>query len=114
MLEGLFGPPGRPRGDAGTLEQLRALKRVLGELGRLLEVVLRLLARRERGRALASAREHLAGPRADLGGVGGIGRGAVRVEVVRRDDLDHLLLALAPRPLEVPRRGEVPELPVGA
>src|SRR5438876_2116624 len=82
-------PPGHP---PRTVVECRPLERVVRQLGRLLEVTLRLAPGAERRRALARPREHLPRLRLDLLRIVGVGRRVVRVEVVRGDDLDDLFL----------------------
>jgi hypothetical protein len=64
----------------------------------------------ERGGALGGPDEHLARLGSDLVRVGIVRRGAVRIEVVRCDDLHHLVLVSERK--QVLCRGEVQGLPV--
>ena len=91
--------------------QRRLRDGIIFQLGRLDEVPLCLLVRAERSRALPGAREPVAGLRPDLGCVVGIGHRLIRGEIMRGDDLDHLLLG--PALLELGGRCKVASLAVG-
>ena len=99
---------------APALEEPGLLACLFRELGRLLEVATRLADRRERPRAFAGAGEELAGSGLDLSGVGRVGLDLVGGEVVRRHDLDDLLLDLAEFAAEECGRCEMAVLPVPA
>src|SRR5215831_11974379 len=75
-----------PVRECGLLEWL------VRQLGTLLEVPLRFSSGGKRGCSLACPRQRGAGVFLDLCRVGCIGRRNVRVEIVRRDDLDELVL----------------------
>jgi hypothetical protein len=85
--------PELPQGhDPGALVQARLLVRLLRERGRLREVVLGLLTRGERGRALACPCEEIARALLDLRRVGIVRGCLVRRQVMRGEHLDDLLL----------------------
>src|SRR5207244_12859804 len=88
----LLGSPPAPGHLAGPVLEVGADERVVGELGRLLVVALRLSRRGKRGGPIAGAGEHFACLRLDLGGVRRVRRFPVSVQVVRGKDLDDLLL----------------------
>src|SRR5437899_8654241 len=77
---------------AGTLVELGSPERIGGEIDRLLEVVQRLLARGERGRAFPCAGEQLPRLVPDAARVLRVRDGVERGQVVRRQDLDELVL----------------------
>ena len=99
--------PSRPSRPARSRSAALS-RRILGELGRLLEVAPGLGGRRERLGALAGAHEHGLRLALDLGGVLGVRGGLVGGEVVRRDDLDDLVLVLRERSAQVRGGREVP------
>jgi hypothetical protein len=76
----------------GSLVQLGLNERLVRQLDRALECPLRLGVRRQRRGPFPSPEEHLAGFRTDPLSVGIVGGGRVRVEVMRGDDLDRLVL----------------------
>jgi hypothetical protein len=88
----LLGIAGAKRHLAGVLHQPRALDPLLGERGRLDKVALCLLARGERGCALARPGEQFPGALLDLPCVCVLGRGLVGGQVVGGQYLDHFLL----------------------
>ena len=93
VRSGIFKPRGGRCHLARTLAQLRLRGRIVRELRRLREVPGRLLARRKRRGTLACPRERLTCFDFDLVGVRILRRGAVRIQVVRRDNLDNLRVA---------------------
>ena len=103
----LLVAPADLRHPAGTLEQRRLGARVARQVGRLLEVPLRLLARSEGRGTLACPCESLVRLRLDRRSVGRVRRCAIGVDVMRREHLDDLVLGRPPLPLEVLRRGEM-------
>ena len=104
---GLLRSTGGPGGRAGALTEPGLGERIVGELGGPLEVVLRLLVRRQRRRPLARPGERLQRLDPDLIRVVRVRRRVVGVEVVRGDHLDDLLLAGAEGLYEMSRRSEV-------
>jgi hypothetical protein len=94
------------------LEELRLGERLLGQPGGLLVIVLGFRVRGQGGRAFGGPREAPSRERLDVGRVGCVGIGLVRIEVVGRDDLDDLLLPGRPDLLQIPRRSEMALLAV--
>jgi hypothetical protein len=95
-----------------VLVQISLLERIVGELEGALVSVLRFGARGQRSGPLGGANQHLARTIADLAGVGVVRRRFVCVDIVRRENLDDLVL-LAERE-EVGRRSEVQRLSLPA
>jgi hypothetical protein len=112
LARGGVAAPSEPRHLPGAFEELGLLERAVGELGRLLEIALRLLACGKRGRTLAGPGEHLARPCLDRRSICVLGRRLVGLDKVRRDDLDHLMPGGPERLLEVGGRGQVARLPL--
>jgi hypothetical protein len=110
---GLLEAPRRPRGSPGPLAQRRLGEGFVREGGGPLEVVLRLLVRRQRGGTFAGAGEHLLRLDPDRRCVFGIGCRLIGVEVVGGDHLDDLLLAVAEGLHEMRSRGEMADFALG-
>jgi hypothetical protein len=108
---GLFDAAAHPGHLAGALAHSCLLHGIVGKVGRLLEVPLRLLGGGQRRRALRSLGEQLDCPLLDLGRVGSIGGGLVPSHVMRRDDLDDLRVG-GERLLEVLRSREMARAPL--
>ena len=98
-------PSAVPRHHPRLLVKAGPLEGIAHELGRLLEVALRLQGRRQRPRPLAGPDERRGGPAGDLACVVGVGICVARGEIVGGDDLDHLVVALVQS-----RGGEVTRL----
>ena len=108
---GLESPPPSPGHAAGVLVQFGFRHPIVLQPRRLGEVALSLLVGAERRGALSGAGKLLSGLPPDLDRVGRVGSCLVGGEVVRGDDLDHLLLGGAL--LEEGGGSEVSRLPVG-
>jgi hypothetical protein len=88
----LVAPAPPPRHAAGAVLEVCASKRIIGEVGGLLEVALPFPRSPQGGCALARPRQHLPRFDADLTSAVDIRAGTVSVEVVRGEHLDDLLL----------------------
>src|SRR4051794_18078232 len=104
--------PAAPRRHAARIGmKLRTPDGVIRELGRLLEMSLRLARRAQRRCALARPEEHLARLHLDLARVLCVRDCTVGVEVVRRQHLDDLVLVDEGR-LQIRGRGEMSRMPL--
>ncbi len=97
---------------AGLVEQPRARRIVLGELGRAVERSRRLGSQCQRQRPFAGVGERLARRGADPRRIGRVGIGGGGVEEVGRQHLGELRRLLAPDLLQMTRGGEMTALAV--